>query len=379
VSDSTGRQKMVDTVRSHWPGFAGSTRLIGPGHIKLGFDSTKRVRLLLAVDISGSMRGEGIAFVRSALRQFLRALPATAVDVALVPFDSRGVAPRFSGAKFTSPAGALTQLEALPAPDKGNTALYSAIAFGLHALEVPAAANGASVLVVLTDGVNDVGHGGDDPGLLGGAAGREDARKLIAASKQHVWLVGAGTGVDATELQTLAGKRANATAVAMDPGALVSLLEQIRLSLATQYTLVYGLPASVESRLGRRPLQVTIAGDSALIPRFVPPLLASPLFRGSADTALLSSDLRVIAENTAGRGAEQALAGGALLLVLLAAYAVLWRLASDARLDRAPGAAATVEPVQKAAKRSADESALRRDAVDAPPRSPQDITKDEAA
>jgi hypothetical protein len=336
------------------------------------------VRVLLAVDISGSMKGEGIAFVRSALRGFLAAMPKTGIELALVPFDSRSIAPRFSAAQFKPSSGAMAQLEALPAPTIGNTALYSAIAEGLKTLDRPGASSDASVLVVLTDGVNDIGHSIDDPGLLGGMSGREEARRLIAASKHQVWLVGAGSGVDAAELQTLAGKRANATAVAMDPGALLSLLEQIRLSLATQYTLVYGIPSSVAARLGRRPFQLSIAGDTTIVPRWRPTLVASPPYAGVADPKLLSSDLRVLAENTTGSVGERGLIGGALLAVLLAIYAVFWRM-GGAELA-APGAAQpSGESAKKSPKKAAAESTLRRDVVDAPPRSPQDVTNDEAA
>lgn len=377
---STASMREVDTVRAHWEGYAGAARLIGPGLVRLGFDSTRKIRLLLAVDVSGSMKGEGIAFTRSALRSFLSALPKTGIDVALVPFESRAVAAGFAAAKFVSPTDAVAQLEKLPVPLSGNTALYSAIAEGLRVLDRPGATDGATVLVVLTDGVNDVGHPRDDVGLLGGQAGRDQARQLITSSKHQIWLVGAGAGVDAAELKTLAGTRANATVVAMDPGALVALLAQVRMSLATQYTLVYGVPTSAATHLGRRPLRITIHGDSTVLSRWRPPLLAGPLFDGVADSTLLSSDLRVLTQDGTSAGTDRLIVGGALLLVLLSAYAVLWRLARDAERDRVPVAATTsAKAVEKRAERAQSDATLRRDVVDAPPRSALDITKDDAA
>lgn len=377
---SAAALKAVDTARSHWEGFAGTSRLIGPGLIRLGFDSTRKIRLLLAVDVSGSMKGEGIAFTRSALRSFLSALPSSGIEVALVPFESRAVVAGFAAVKFVLPTEAVAQLEKLPAPLSGNTALYSAIAEGLRVLDRPSAINGATVLVVLTDGVNDVGHARDDPGLLGGQSGRDQAQQLIVSSKHQIWLVGAGAGVDAVELKTLAGTRANATVVAMDPGALVALLAQIRMSLASQYTLVYGVPSGVATHLGRRPLRITIHGDSALLSRWRPPLLARAPFEGIADSTLLSSDLRVLVQDGTSTGSDRLILGGALLFVLLSAYAVLWRLARDAERGGVPvSATPSAKAVEKRAERKQSDATLRRDVVDAPPRTPFDITKDEAA
>ena len=217
-------------------------------------------------------------------------------------------------------------------------------------------------------------------GLLGGDTGRREAQRLIAASKHNIWLVGAGTGVNAAELRTLAGDRAKASVVAMDPGALLALLAQIRLSFATQYTLVYGIPYTAAARLGRRPLQVTIRGDSALLSRWRPPLLARPPFAGVADSALLSPDLRVLAEGGGPVSGDRLIVGLALMLVLLSAYAVLWRLSGDSAGSPAAKPVQPAKPAVAAGRaRSDGDSHLRRDVVDAPPRSPQDVTNDEAA
>jgi hypothetical protein len=365
----------VDTARASWPAQLGSTALIGPGIIRLGFDSSRTIRLLVVVDVSGSMKGEGMAFTRSALRGFLNALPKSGLEVALVPFDSKQVASRFASAKFGAPAAALASLAGLPAP-AGNTALYSSVAEGLRLLDRPGATNAANVLLVITDGVNDVGRAGDDPGLLSGDPGRQQARALIANSAHNVWLVGVGPGTDVAELRSLAGNRATAAVVALDPGALLSLLERIRLSLATQYTLVYGIPSNAAARLGRRPARVAIRGGSVLPAPWRPPLLARPLLRGSADSTLLSPDLRVLAASGQAPGSDRLIVGAALLAVLLALYALLWRLGNDLR--GAPSTKPAVVP-PKASERSTGDSPLRRDAVDAPPRSPQDITNEEAA
>ncbi|MEO7520792.1 MAG: hypothetical protein ABIW79_03140, partial [Gemmatimonas sp.] len=92
VGPATGTT--VDTARNSWPASLAGTQLIGPGIIRLGYDSTQRIRLLVVVDVSGSMKGEGMAFTRSAVRGFLSALPKTGLEVALVPFESRRVAAR---------------------------------------------------------------------------------------------------------------------------------------------------------------------------------------------------------------------------------------------------------------------------------------------
>ncbi|MEO7521369.1 MAG: hypothetical protein ABIW79_06085, partial [Gemmatimonas sp.] len=275
-----------------------------------------------------------------------------------------------------TPDAAISSLETLQAP-AGNTALYSSVGEGLRMLDRPGATDGATVLLVITDGVNDVGRAGDDPGLLSGDPARQQVRGLIASSRHNVWLVGVGAGADVAELRALAGDRATATVVAMDPGALLALLEQLRLSLATQYTLVYGIPSNASARLGRRTAFIGIRDDSVPPAVWRPPLVARPLFRGTADTALLSPELRVLAASGQVPGSDRIIVGAALFAVLLALYAMLWRLAGDIKSAPPAKVAAISEPV--ASKRSAGDSSLRRDAVDAPPRSPQDITNEEAA
>lgn len=293
-----------------------------------------------------------------------------------MPWESRGLKARFDAATFGPPASARSSLDNLP-PVANNTGLYSAIAEGLRVLDRPGGVEGATVLLVLTDGKNDVDNRGDDPGLLTGDPGRQEAQRLIMASRHQTWLVGVGSGVDAVELRTLAGNKANASVVEMDPGALLSLLARIRLSLATQYTLVYGVPSTTAARLGRRPVQVSVRGDSVLLGRWRPPLLARPPYRGTADSALLSPDIRLLAESGETGRTDRLIVGLALLSVLLATYALLWRLSADG----APAAAAPkAAPVPTAAaKRKGGTSTLRPDARDAPPRSAQDVTKDEAA
>jgi len=368
----------ADTSGTAWTASAGPTRLIGPGIIRMGFDSTRVIRLVIAMDVSGSMKGEGIAFTRSALRTFLAGLPGSGVEVALVPFESQRVAARFAEARFQPATAAVATLQALPAPANGNTALYSAVVEGLRTLDRPGATEGATVLLLLTDGVNDVDNARDDPGLLGGAPGREQARRQIDASRHRVWLVGVGAGVNSAELQALAGQRANAAVVALDPGALLGLLEQIRISFATQYTLVYGVPPAVASRLGRRPQQLVVHGDSARLAPWRPPLLASPPFQGSADSTLLSPELRILADGGEGSRTNRLIVGIALLVTLVSAYGLLWRLAGDGRAVPAGAPVAAAAPAI-ASQRPASDAMLRRDVVDAPPRSPQDITNDEAA
>lgn len=358
-----------------WAAFADRERLIGPGNVRVGFDSAQAIQLLIAVDVSGSMQGEGIAFTRSSLRRFIADMPSGRAKIAVVPFASRGVGSAFAAAKYESPSDALRQLDALPAPTNGNTALYSAVAEGLRTLDQGGDARTATMLILITDGVNDVGRRGDDPGLLAGESGREEARRLIASARPRVWIIGVGSGVAAGELVALAGATGRASVVAMDPGALVTLLSEIRLSFANQYTLTYGLPANLVARLGRRPLTFAVRGDSTLVARWTPPLLARPSLAGVADSALLSRELRMLASSAPSGGGERAIVGLALLAVLGLLYALLWRLGAE------EGTARAVRPVEASVRDAStprDGPSLRRDVTDAPPRSAQDVTNDAA-
>lgn len=163
-----------------------------------------RVALVL-VDISGSMNrvlptGETrFVAAKAALTQFLQGFQDGTDRVAIVPFESHNVEPTIRAARFAATkSAALQQVDGLATPQpRNNTGLYSAVVIGLDVLsnEMKEATSkyGApeAMLIVMTDGTNEVLRG-DDPGLLAGPAGLDEVTKKVEASGIQTIAVGFG-------------------------------------------------------------------------------------------------------------------------------------------------------------------------------------------
>src|SRR5262247_2210978 len=86
--------------------------------------------------------------------------------IAIAPFESHEVRARIENAVFAeTPEAAEDQINRLQARRDGNTALYSATVFALNRLQRLKKTDRQYMLVVLTDGENDV-RPGDDPEAL---------------------------------------------------------------------------------------------------------------------------------------------------------------------------------------------------------------------
>ena len=350
--------------------------------------------LLVLVDISGSMKGQGIELTRSALRTFISELPRTQVRVAVAPFASRNLAPQIRAATFTDPQTALAQVDALPQPD-GNTGLYSAVEIGSEVVKgalqgQPADAWGA--MLVITDGRNDV-RTGDDPGLLNGAAGRDAAVNAVASSGSYVWLVGIGGAPDGADLEALAGTHGERYLVAEDPLLLHWVFTGIRDALFTTRALTYPAPTWARTRLARGMFPITVSrGDgrgccaAAVAGRWTPPLYALPAFGGVADSGTVTVQAITSFEQGEPRVGSNVLVFAFFALVALILWFVLpgmlWpdesvamagppaaKLADSAAPAPAPRAAP-----KAAAAETASSGGVRRGVTEAPPRRPTDVT-----
>jgi hypothetical protein len=352
-------------------------------------------KLLILLDLSGSMRGEGLRYARSGLRGFIRGLPQEGVVVAVAPFESRQVVARITSARFVPPSQALQVLDALPQPDvSANTALYSAVVAGLERLdgEMRGAEPGTrGGLVLLTDGKNDVRGRGDDPGLLSGPAGRRSAADVAAKSPHQIWIVGAGSqgSVDREELATLAGSRGEALVDSLDAVVLGNHFGHIgrQIVSAREVTLRVEAPSvTLLSRAaGAGALQGNAggAGERAAVVRLIewrPPLLALPAYEGVADSFAV-----------AGIGSTRGLEEDWSRRLVVAVALVLFWLALTASLPSlfgppvrgataADGQAEIREPVAQkiVAARDDRSTGLRIDAKEAPPRKPDEITASSA-
>jgi hypothetical protein len=351
------------------------------------------LRLLVLVDVSGSMRGGGLQTTRSALRAFLAELPDASVHAAVVPFASARVADRVRGARFVPGSQAAAQVDALPAPD-GNTALYSAIGAGLDRLGAePAPGDTAwNALLVITDGRNDVGRPGDDPGLLEGAAGRAAAVEAIRASGSHAWVVGIGAGLDAAELRALAAPRGAPFLVAEDPVALRRALDHIGGWIFTGREFLLPVEGSAQARLAPGPAELAAAAGAARAGGWwVPPVFALPVFQGRSAAEV--DDAGVADRWRLRRAAVLAFFAGVLLILWTAVPPLLRVSVPLPRAAVPPDLAAEVAgaPARRRVRLRTGDAALplagmaaapgvaaadglRPGLTEAPPRRPTDVT-----
>lgn len=182
---------------------------IRPFYASAAGESVAKVRgraALIIIDISGSMKkvlptGQTrFDAAKAAVRTFLDQFEEGADRIAVVPFESHLVEARIRAAAFArTRAAAMAQLEELPEPDvRNNTALFSAVVFGIETLEAALprieremGESPEAMVIVLTDGNNEVMKG-DDLGLLAGPAGLEEAARRVRQAPFPVIAIGFG-------------------------------------------------------------------------------------------------------------------------------------------------------------------------------------------
>ncbi len=366
-----------------WTGDLGGRRLAGPG-VVVSRQVDPPLRLLILLDRSGSMLGEGIAFTRITLKGFINALDSGSVRVAVAGFESRGVDRGIQDARFVAPAEAVRQLAALPVPEApANTALYSALVSGGRAVSaaVAAAPGTRGAILLVTDGVNDVGRARDDAGLLSGPTGLADAAAAAEANGHRIWIMGVGRGVAGEELRTLAGSHGSVAIAALDPNAMAERLSSILRELRGGRDLTFGVRGgAAASTLARAPWTGTVAvwrEGRPVITRALawrPPLFALPAYEGVAAAGSLSPALReTVSAGAAPRGMRWLIA---IVLGLLGG--MLWLIVPRYVWGRQVRVGGPVDIAPAAARRKTTATApargLRSDVQEAPPRRPADVT-----
>src|SRR5262245_42033663 len=125
--------------------------------------------------------------------------------VAIAPFESHEVRARIEDAVFAkTPAEADGQINSLQARRDGNTALYTATIFALNRLqrlkkEEP---DRQYMLVVLTDGKNDVREG-DDPETVKRKDDLDGVVKKLYETNIQTFAIGVGDAIDAEALKQM--------------------------------------------------------------------------------------------------------------------------------------------------------------------------------
>lgn len=331
-------------------------------------------RLLVLIDVSGSMKNLGIGTVKLAVRDFLQtldSLPTGSLRVAVAPFGSRSVAARIAAATFTTPDSARLAIDRLPDPTTENTGLYSAVelATGRLVTELKVAGStGVGALVVVTDGDNDVGRAGDDQGLLADQAGLARAARAVDQSPVIVHLIGIGN-LNEQALTTLAGSRGRRYLVRLDAYELAKPLGGVRDYFWSSWEVVVPLGIASEA-LGRgvaflTPSLLSGGRDLAAPALWRPPVLALPAFGGvvPADFSLATME-RVAAARRLDRRWPLALMVMVLLILLwFVVPRLLWPPLAPSGPVPTKAKAAPVRP-----------GGLRLDVKEIPPRRPTDVT-----
>jgi Mg-chelatase subunit ChlD len=270
-----------------------------------------RIAVVL-VDISGSMNQQlasgqtRFSTAQAALQQFLAGFDNDSDRVAIVPFESHGVADRFRQVRFARTKDeALQQIAALPAPGpKNNTALYSAVVLGLQTLQQQSSGISASdstspemLLVVMTDGKNEV-YKGDDPGLLDGPSGLNAASDAV--KKSGIQVIGIGFGnlgsIDEEALKTISSKEY----LARDLGSLTQVFSVARTLLTNRIVATIASPwddrASLEGRSLRVKARLSLPGGAPVDSGeqlWSAPQIGVPAFEGKCDTQELKAALPI--------------------------------------------------------------------------------------
>lgn len=279
-------------------------REIVPFYASVGeqdMEKSSRVALIV-IDTSGSMlqrmpSGQTrFEAAKAATSRFLDGFEGGLDQVAIVPFESHQVAPRIRAARFaTSVEQARQQIAALPPPEvRNNTALYSAVDTALDVLLQKMASDAGSaevMLIVMTDGRNDV-QAGDDAGLFG-PEGTDIVGGKVAASGVQVVAVGLGdsNSIDMPALQRISTR----SYLVSDEESLSRVFTFARELLLNRLQITFQSPEQDRASLGGQTLRVsmTLAGPSGNIESnetvWSSPQMGLPLFEGECEPAELKA------------------------------------------------------------------------------------------
>lgn len=310
----------------------------------LSADATQHINVvLLMLDISGSMNQPSpgspsrFAAVKGAVAKYLDSMQNGTDRVAIVPFESHNVVSTIHSAVFVSrKADAIAQLEALPTPGpKNNTALYQAVFSGIESVQAEIESlkrdghSGDELqphMIVMTDGKNEV-MAGDDPQLLNGPLGLQQAAAQVQAS--HLDVIGIGFGnqqdIDAAALQHLSSR----FFFAADANQLLDALHVTRVAQSHALQITWSLNESNRLELAGRDQfwtpTLSLEGGTRLAGpplRFIMPATAAPLFQRIASAAELRALIAV--HPAANAGWSTVLVHVLLFLVASALLLILW-------------------------------------------------------
>lgn len=275
---------------------------IRPFYATAAGESVAKVRgraALVIVDISGSMKqplpsGQTrFEAAKMAVKSFLGQFEEGVDRVAVVPFESHMVQERIRSAVFArTRSAAIAQVDALPEPDiRNNTALFSSVVFGtetlrnaLPKLEQEMGEPPEAMVIILTDGNNDV-RKGDDLGLLAGPAGMDEASRYARQAPFPVIAIGFGEAgvLDEAALRQISTKYY----LASDYEGLRRIFTFTRTFLNNRLAATFSSPYPDRASLAGQNLPVTVelklpSGQVLRSPEFVwsAPQMGVPVYAG---------------------------------------------------------------------------------------------------
>lgn len=308
-----------------------------------GVDASRRPNIvLIEVDISGSMNSpvsQGVSrfeAARTAIAKYVESMQEGVDQIAIVPFESHHVVPTIHAAVFTSSREeAMAQLKAMPQPTaNNNTALFQAVFSGVQAMQTEmatllkpgtTAADFQPRVIVMTDGKNEVARG-DDPDLLDGPLGMQQAVAKVASSGLDV--IGIGFG-DRSEIDTEALQRLSKRMYLATTGDQLTQIFHATTPLQTANLQVTFLSPwedrpSLASRDPQFSLTLTLPDGRKLmspLTRYVTPAISTPLYQRAATPEEMAA--LIAARPAANSGWDAVLRGllvfagcGVLLLLL---------------------------------------------------------------
>ncbi len=161
--------------------------------------------------------------------------------IAIAPFESHDVKAKIDGATFAETREEVeAQIDRLQARRDGNTALYSATIFALNRLQRLKNTDRQYMLVVLTDGKNEV-KPGDDPEVLQRKDELDDVIEKLNETNIQTFTIGVGDGIDASALREMVFPRENKEQYSStdDTQSLVKFLAGAKQSLTEQIGIMF--------------------------------------------------------------------------------------------------------------------------------------------
>lgn len=237
-------------------------------------DTKTELRVILAIDVSGSMQGKPIEDAKVAAARFLENLEK-GDQAGLVAFsndvnpDPAALSSQREHALSTNLLPLYDTIEALQA--KGGTELYNAAAKAVKLLE--GTPSGHRAVLLLSDGKNDPANMGDP----------EEAIQLAKDARVPFFIIGLGSTIDEPYLRRLAAETGGLYRPAPSSSDLASLFSDMGELLKTRYVVRYTTSLPADGRSTALSVELNSHGETAKTETQIQTPLIPPTATAMAD------------------------------------------------------------------------------------------------